>query len=530
MVKLLFLLSLLFFSVAAKETNKVTTIEEGKAHYIIQTFKHLKGLKENKDGHYVLGIYGKAQELISSFHKKVSSSTLSKKIIIENINKYTPAESLTAIFVTKANIKSIGTINKRFPQALVITDGSVDRKQQMVSLVLNKGQLNVKINRENLLSRGFNVSNSFLNFAGNREDLSSKLQDQESYLKTLLLNSQEQEKKLVELNQQQQLSNNKLNEIRRELNEKTIQLKESEEQLLQEHSQLKQLQQQQENAQELIDANKVNIVEQKQLIKIKQQYLEQQEEELSKLNEDVVSNKILLKQQLGELEKQSDVIAAKEKTISGQKLLLTVIGTFALVAMILIYFVFYLYKTRKRANEDLTSLNKQLYELATTDGMTKLFNRRHFIESAQVQEKQLKRKKSSYIVLMIDIDHFKNINDSYGHAMGDVAIIYIADILKENLREYDIVGRIGGEEFAMMLPDCKLDVAINIAERLRKRIADSKITFQNNAINLTVSIGLTSLNSKDKDFNQVLQRADEALYQAKESGRNKVVTLQENVV
>lgn len=528
-VKLLLLLSSLFFSVSAEENNKVATIEEGKVHYIIQTLKNLKGLRENKDGHYILGIYGKAQKLISSFHSNVSSSTLSKKIIIETIDADTPAERLTAIFVTKHNIDLIEAINDRFPQSLIITDGQVGRDQQMVSLIINKGQLSIKINRENLLIRGFKISNSLLNFAGNREDLSSKLLDQENYLKALFLNSQDQEEKLAELKHQHQLSNNKLNQIKIELNDKIIQLQENEEQLLQEHSQLEQLQQQQKDAQALINTNKENISKQKQLIKIKQKYLDQQEKDFLKLNENVISNKVLLKQQLEELEKQNDVIAAKEKTITGQKVLLNVIGTFTLVALILIYFVFYLYKTRKRANEGLIALNEQLYELATTDGMTKLFNRRHFIESAQVQEKQLERNKSSYIVLMIDIDHFKKINDSYGHAMGDVAIVYIADILNENLREYDIVGRIGGEEFAMMLPDCKLDVAINIAERLRNRIADSKITFQDNAINLTVSIGLTSLDKKDKDFNQVLQRADEALYQAKDSGRNKVVVLQANI-
>ncbi|KGJ92875.1 YfiR/HmsC family protein [Colwellia psychrerythraea] len=525
LVRFLLLLSFIYFSVSAKETNNVITIEDGKVHYILQTFKHLTGLRENRDDHYVLGIYGKAQDLISSFHKKVSTSTLSKKIIIETIDEQTPPERLTAIFVTKKHIDSIEVINKRFPQSLIITDGQVDREQQMVSLVVNKGQVTLKINRENLLIRGFKVSNSLLDFAGNREDLSSKLLDQENYLRTLFLNSQEQEKKLVKLNHQHHLSNNKLNKIKLELNDKIIQLQKNEGLLLQEHSQLKVLQQQKKNDQELINSNKISISKQKQLITTKQQYLEKQKDELLNLNENVISNQILLKQQLEEITKKNDVITAKEKTITSQKLLLYIIGTFTLVAIILIYFVFYLYKTRKRANKNLIALNDQLYELAITDGMTQLFNRRHFIESAQVQEKQLKRNKSSYIVLMIDIDHFKNVNDSYGHAMGDAAIIYIADILKENLREYDIAGRIGGEEFVMMLPECKLDVAIKIAERLRKRIADSEIIFQNNTINLTISIGLTSLNIKDKDFDQVLQRADDALYQAKESGRNKVVVL-----
>jgi len=145
------------------------------------------------------------------------------------------------------------------------------------------------------------------------------------------------------------------------------------------------------------------------------------------------------------------------------------------------------------------------------------------MESAQRQIVQLKRIGGAGAMLMLDIDKFKNVNDTYGHAMGDEAISQVAILLKDNLREYDVVGRVGGEEYAMLLTQCEFDKALQIAERLRKGIADLSISNQDNSIKLTMSIGLTMLEKDDKLIDNVLQRADLALYKAKSAGRNKVV-------
>ena len=124
---------------------------------------------------------------------------------------------------------------------------------------------------------------------------------------------------------------------------------------------------------------------------------------------------------------------------------------------------------------------------------------------------------------MIDIDHFKDVNDNYGHAAGDQVIINIANILKDNLREYDIVGRLGGEEFCMFLPNIEIDVATGIAERVRNKVAELTTAFKSHSITITVSIGLTVIKDAEVSINNILRRADKALYQAKNSGRNKVI-------
>ena len=179
---------------------------------------------------------------------------------------------------------------------------------------------------------------------------------------------------------------------------------------------------------------------------------------------------------------------------------------------------------QKKANKELSRLNEQLYELATTDSMTQLFNRRHFIESAQRQISQIQRTNVDGAMLMLDIDNFKSVNDTFGHAIGDKAIIKIASILKDNLREYDIVGRVGGEEYAMLLSPCEFDVANKIAKRLIDKVANLEISHQQNSIKLTISIGLTMVKKEDEDIDKALRRADIALYKAKSTGKNKVVS------
>ena len=123
---------------------------------------------------------------------------------------------------------------------------------------------------------------------------------------------------------------------------------------------------------------------------------------------------------------------------------------------------------------------------------------------------------------MMDIDHFKKVNDTYGHAAGDQAIITTANVLKKSLRPYDVVGRLGGEEFAMMLLDCTMGTAMDVAERLRKEVESTAITFEEQTLNVTISTGISCISADDKEIDDVLVRADKALYDAKESGRNCV--------
>ena len=168
--------------------------------------------------------------------------------------------------------------------------------------------------------------------------------------------------------------------------------------------------------------------------------------------------------------------------------------------------------------ELLTALELQ----ASTDPMTGLYNRRAFYERSGLALEGCKRYKDPYSVLMVDIDHFKRVNDDHGHAVGDEALCWISHILRSTLRDIDIIGRLGGEEFAVVLPHTDLLQAMDTAERLRNTIAQSARTFNGISLNLTISVGLACLSHEANSLENLLDTADKALYQAKRTGRNRV--------
>ena len=171
-----------------------------------------------------------------------------------------------------------------------------------------------------------------------------------------------------------------------------------------------------------------------------------------------------------------------------------------------------------------SELEIMLRRLATTDGLTGALNRSELLTSAQ-RETDLRRAVDAKVaVLMIDVDHFKAINDHYGHAGGDKALQLLVTILKAGVRQTDLVGRLGGEEFAIVLLDTPTEAARVIAEWLRTRVAEAEIPFGEQTIIMTISVGLSTLQASDRSIEQVLGRADEALYRAKRGGRNRVVT------
>lgn len=169
-------------------------------------------------------------------------------------------------------------------------------------------------------------------------------------------------------------------------------------------------------------------------------------------------------------------------------------------------------------------MNAELLQLATTDFLTGLPNRRHFMASLENEHARLQRELASCAsVLMLDIDHFKRVNDEYGHAVGDAVLRHLGALMCQALRKVDVPGRVGGEEFAILLPGTDLAAAAVFAERLRRRVAESALTTDGGiVITVTVSIGMAAMAGTDADCDAVLARADEALYRAKRGGRNRI--------
>lgn len=172
--------------------------------------------------------------------------------------------------------------------------------------------------------------------------------------------------------------------------------------------------------------------------------------------------------------------------------------------------------------QQIQHMNK-LEEQAQRDQLTGLANRRHFMHVAGVEFARAHRYKSPLSLLALDADHFKNINDTYGHQAGDIVLQKFSQIFHEVLREVDIIGRIGGEEFSVLLPETELLSAVAVAERLLDAIVSSKVVLSNGiTIRYTASIGVATLSATTDTLSELLNEADRALYQAKNSGRSRV--------
>ena len=217
------------------------------------------------------------------------------------------------------------------------------------------------------------------------------------------------------------------------------------------------------------------------------------------------------------------MLAEKSETIDVLRDQMFAILGVILAFFVLVYFLLRLNTLRKKANHELATLNAQLYEFATIDSMTGLSNRRHFLELAQKELLHNRRTDSELTVLMLDVDHFKQVNDNYGHAAGDKVIEAVGHLLTKNLREYDLVGRMGGEEYAMLLVDCDERQSLEIADRICADVSGAETTYQDIQIRVTISIGIGKIGPGDREITQPLERADNALLKAKASGRNRVV-------
>lgn len=172
---------------------------------------------------------------------------------------------------------------------------------------------------------------------------------------------------------------------------------------------------------------------------------------------------------------------------------------------------------------DIVRNAEELERLATTDGMTGIYNRRHFLTLADREWARARRYGRPISFLMIDIDHFKSINDDFGHQAGDEMIVHLANLARDCKRECDVLARIGGEEFALLLPETDLPQAQVVAERLRSEVATKSLVVASRSIPATVSIGVATMVAAMSDISDLMKAADRALYDAKHAGRNRVI-------
>lgn len=166
--------------------------------------------------------------------------------------------------------------------------------------------------------------------------------------------------------------------------------------------------------------------------------------------------------------------------------------------------------------------HEEIYRMTIIDGLTMIHNKRYFIEFLEREMARCSRYRSPLTLVMFDIDHFKHVNDEYGHLAGDYVLKKICDEVSRRIRKEECFARYGGEEFSIVLPDTPLERGTILAEKLRVLIENTTFEFEDNLIPITVSMGLAQMGEEHKDPKPFIKTADECLYQAKESGRNRI--------
>lgn len=212
----------------------------------------------------------------------------------------------------------------------------------------------------------------------------------------------------------------------------------------------------------------------------------------------------------------SNIILVAREDNHGLSILFFTLNLIVISTMIFVMFFYF----AKNAN----NLKNQLETLAQTDALTNIPNRRYIFEIMEAEFNRVKRNGGTFAVMMMDIDYFKKVNDTFGHATGDEVIRFFSQCLIKNIRQIDSVGRYGGEEFIMFLPDSALDEARVSAERINSHCRDLHVPTPDGFCKFTVSIGVSVYTKNDNYIDEIIARADAALYTAKENGRDQVST------
>lgn len=501
-------------SVLASERQ--LTEAEANAYYLFLLVDQIDWPAQIVRKKYHIAVLGKDPELIQALELRKRQSEKREQYHIFNPSTDDfPLNSYSIIFITERKQALFKRLYSRQESSLLVSHGKTVWNDQMVSFRVFDNRMKLQMNKAKLEFKMLKPSLLLLEMAGTKEDLKAHIEEQEEQYNNLLKDVRQKEVLLEHLNLKLELENNKLLAATKALIENQKSLENNQEKL-------NELEEREALSQSELQDNLRQIEEQKQIITNKLNEIEKKTTSINQLENTIRTNKNILEEQISRISQQEVKIDRTQETIKEQRLLIILVSVTIIIFAALVYWLVRANRSRVVANHKLKELNSRLYELATTDSLSNLNNRRHFLELAQKELLRCKRKQIDIAMLMIDIDHFKSVNDQYGHHTGDLTIQYVSKQLKTALREYDLVGRLGGEEFAMMLMECDLDKANEISKRLCNKAYSETVTHVEEPLKVSISIGISLLHEKDKNIEQVLKRADEALYLAKDNGRNQV--------
>ena len=518
-------------------SERSLSVDEAKAYYILEIARHLNWPNDTQIHQFKIGVLGENKELIDTLKSRGSFKIRGKGFSVELIEQDDfDLLAYALIFVNKDKTHLNHKLYSKGKNTLILVDGKIKNEFRLISLYTDKKQIGVKINRANLAARGFKVSTKLLELVGTRKDLSEQLRETESTLVELVNQVSQKEEQLIEIGiafdkNQTMLEINKkaLADNIKELDINKKELKSKQQSLSNQNQQLLTLNDKITQSQAQIKKNSDYILEQQRQLELRQNNIQKKKGEIGSLQSTIEKKQLEMNSLNQQFKKTIGIIDKRENTISTQKYWLAFVISISFLFLLMSYFLFKENKQKKKANTSLKELNEQLYELATTDSMTALYNRRFFLESAQKELQRQSRNEFKAVFLMIDIDNFKAVNDTYGHIVGDEVIKSIAHILKDGMRKYDLVGRMGGEEFAMMLIDCDIELAEKIAQRICDTASQTTITYEKKRIGATISIGVSQLSPEDINVEFPIVRSDRALYLAKRAGRNRVVVFMDSL-
>ncbi|RBQ31552.1 hypothetical protein CRU92_07190 [Arcobacter sp. FW59] len=474
--------------------------EQIKVAYVYNFLKNISWKNDENIKSYKLMIVSQNQTLNNMFKMLASRKQLNDKNIEVIIYNNTKVDNIQAIFIDKSSEVEYEKLYYEYEKnnTLLISDNYANKKQVMINLLQNDSKITFEINKANILNRDLTVSSDIILLGGTEIDVAQlykssqvQLKEQKETITSLNKNIEDKNKELKEqlkaIDQQKTIISDQIKNIKVQNEQLTLQKKE----LSQIYTSIE------EQKEKLFIAQNEAIKKEKDIKNLINLQLEQE-----KTFEDAKNNLDLLMKKIDE---QNSSILVKEEIITNQK---NIIFVFFILLIIIL-----------ALGLNVLRQNRLLKNLSETDTLSGLYNRRYTLKRLEEEVSRFKRYKTPFSIILLDIDFFKKINDTYGHDKGDFVIKQISEIFKQHTRKTDICARWGGEEFLILASNSDIQSATKLAEILRKVVENSDFGINQK---VTISLGVATL-SENSDQDVVLKLADELLYKAKSSGRNKVI-------